>query len=236
MVMKPDRRRFLAASAAIGAATLSPQVVLARPEAASNEQDEAEITATEDLMREHGVLDRLLLIFEEGLRRLQSRQEVSAEIFHAPAVLIRKFVEDYHEKLEEGFIFPIFEKQGKMLELVKILRQQHEVGRALTDAILLNSAADQFAQDGPRREAVRACEAFLRMYRPHKAREDTVLFPALHLLITDKQLDQMGDRFEAEENRVFGKDGFERTVDRVAALERQWGIGDLSQFTAKVSS
>ena len=29
-----------------------------------------------------------------------------------------------------------------------------------------------------------AVEAFIRMYRPHEAREDTVLFPALHKVFT----------------------------------------------------
>ena len=66
-------------------------------------------------MREHGVLNRILLIFEEGLRRLRSKEDVSPDAFHKPATLVRKFVEDYHERLEADFIFPEFEKQKKMI-------------------------------------------------------------------------------------------------------------------------
>ena len=54
-------------------------------------------------MREHGVLNRILLIYEEGLRRLRDKEEVTPDVFHKPAMLVRKFVEDYHEKLEEHF-------------------------------------------------------------------------------------------------------------------------------------
>jgi hypothetical protein len=69
------------------------------------------------------------------------------------------------------------------------------------------------------------------MYRPHEAREDTVLFPALHQIMTPKQLDALGDKFEEEENRLFGKEGFEKTVDQVAEIEKQLGIYDLAKFT-----
>jgi hypothetical protein len=41
--------------------------------------------------------------------------------------------------------------------------------------------------------------------RPHEAREDTVLFPALHRLVTPKQLKDLGEQFEKEEDRLFGE-------------------------------
>ena len=63
-----------------------------------------DISAPEDLMREHGVLNRILLVYEEGLRRLRVGEDMPPEVFHKPAALVRRFVEDYHEKLEEKFI------------------------------------------------------------------------------------------------------------------------------------
>jgi hypothetical protein len=82
---------------------------------------------------------------------------------------------------------------------------------------------------------VQACRAFIRLYRPHKAREDTVLFPALHWLVTSKRLSDLGDDFEKEEDRLFGEGGFEKTVDQVAGIEKGLGIYDLSQFTPEMS-
>ena len=152
------------------------------------DQPDDEVGATEDLMREHGVLNRILLIYKEGLRRLRDKEEITPDVFHKPATLVRKFVEDYHEKLEEKFIFPEFEKAKKLVDLVKVLREQHEAGRKVTDVILRNAVADQFRKEDARKELVRSCEAFIRMYRPHEAREDTVLFPALHKIVPAKQL------------------------------------------------
>src|SRR6266511_2749885 len=137
--MANDRRRFLAASAALGIGTLalSPDQLRCEEKDMNKEKDKPEeVGATEDLMREHGVLNRILLIYEEGLRRLRAREDVPPDVFHKPATLVRKFVEDYHEKLEENFIFPEFEKARKLVDLVKVLKEQHEAGRKVTDVIL----------------------------------------------------------------------------------------------------
>src|SRR5689334_19881213 len=235
--MANDRRRFLAATTTLGFGTLGMSSIPARgddkPKDDKKDKPEEEVGATEDLMREHGVLNRILLIYEEGLRRLRDKEDVPPDVFHKPATLVRKFVEDYHEKLEENFIFPEFEKAKKLADLVAVLKQQHEAGRKVTDMILRNAVADQFRKDDARKELVRSCEAFVRMYRPHEAREDTVLFPALHKIVPAKRLKELGEQFEKEEDKLFGEEGFEKTVEQVAGIEKQLGIHDLSQFTAK---
>src|SRR5215472_858408 len=95
-IMENERRRFLLATGALGITGLAPGAAPARDD--KKDKPEEEVGALEDLLREHGVLNRLLLIFEEGLRRLRAREEVGPEVFHRPATLVRKFVEDYHEK------------------------------------------------------------------------------------------------------------------------------------------
>jgi hemerythrin-like domain-containing protein len=72
---------------------------------------------------------------------------------------------------------------------------------------------------------------FIRMYRPHAAREDTVLFPAFRQIVTPNEYDSLGEQFEDEEHKLFGEDGFEKMVDEVAGLEKKVGIEDLAQFT-----
>jgi hemerythrin-like domain-containing protein len=240
--MANDRRSFLFSST-LGMAGLLPfpAAALVRDKAektngergTEKDKTEEEVGATEDLMREHGVLNRVLLIYEEGLRRLAAGQEADPELFHRPALLVRTFVEDYHEKLEENFIFPEFEKKGKLVDLVKTLRSQHKAGRDVTEIVLRNATGDRFGKAEPRRELVKAVEAFIRMYRPHEAREDTVLFPAFRKIVTATQLKELGEQFEKEEDRLFGEEGFEKIVDQVAAIEKQLGIYELAQFTPK---
>jgi hemerythrin-like domain-containing protein len=230
--MRTARRDFLA-GAMVGLTGLAG----AAPAAAAAPPPAEDVSAPEDLMREHGVLRRILLIYETALHRMGlTPGKVPAEVFFQSATLIRKFVEDYHEKLEENFIFPLYERRGELLPLVATLRKQHQAGRQLTVTVLRSATADQFPKEEPRRQIIHACKAFIRMYRPHAAREDTVLFPALHKLMTAAEMDKLGDRFEDEENRLFGKEGFEHIVAQVAGIEKQLGILDLDQFTPSASS
>ena len=146
------------------------------------------------------------------------------------AKIVRTFIEDYHERLEEDHLFPRFEKAGKLVDLVKVLREQHEAGRRLTDEIaqLANPAALKDAEGS--KQLSRSLRQFVPMYRPHESREDTVLFPAIRGLMTEKEYDELGEQFEEREHELFGECGLEDS-GKVAAFEKTLGIYDLSQFT-----
>jgi hemerythrin-like domain-containing protein len=228
-----SRRQFLIRSAAcLGFAALgSPAALLA---ATSKEAMAEEVTPTEDLMREHGVLRRLMLIFDGIGGRLQGSAAFPPDPLIHATKLIRRFIQDYHEKDEEEFLFPRFEKAGKLVHLVKILREQHEAGRKLiADLQGRATAANQGTMAG--REKIRGLlNAFSRMYRPHAAWEDTVLYPAFRSVITPAEFDALGDAFENREQQLFGKDGFEKIVAEVAGVEQELGHFELELFTPKV--
>lgn len=186
-------------------------------------------------MKEHGVLNRCLLIYEAGMRRLRTGEEVSPDVFGHTAQLVRRFVEQYHEKNEEKYIFPHFKRTGKLTDLVDTLLRQHRAGRVVTADILRLSQPAAFRDADNRRRLVASCESFIRMYRPHESREDTVLFPALRTILTPRQVEALGDRMEGDEEKVLGHEGFEKSVSQVTAIEKQLGIYDLNQFTPRVS-
>jgi hypothetical protein len=71
-------------------------------------------------------------------------------------------------------------------------------------------------------------------YAPHEAGEDTVLFPALSAVVSKQEFGALGQDFEKKEHQLFGEEGFEKMVDRVASIEKTLGIYDLWQFTPKV--
>jgi hemerythrin-like domain-containing protein len=169
---------------------------------------DAGVTSPEDLMKEHGALNRCLLIYEEAIRRLRNKEEVSPGVFNHTAELIHSFVEEYHEKNEEKYIFPVFEEHKKLVDLVETLKTQHKAGRNVTARILSLSTPDQFRSQDNRTELIASCQSFIRMYRPHESREDTVLFPALRTLLTPGQVEALGDKMEEDERKVLGDEGF----------------------------
>jgi hemerythrin-like domain-containing protein len=219
-------RRELLTAASL--AVLAP----AAPAFAARGEKEPEVTPPEDLMREHGVLDRLLLVYEAALRKFDAGEDFDPALISSTAQIVRDFIEDYHEQSEEHAVFPRFRKAGKLVGLVDTLLDQHKAGRRVTDVILQRAAGSR--QDGDdRRQVVGSIHAFIAMYRPHAAREDTDLFPQLRQIVSPHEYDAMAEDFERKEHQLFGGDGFEMMVHRVAGLEQQIGIADLAQFTPK---
>ena len=197
------------------------------------EVEEVEVSPAEDLMREHGVLRRVLLIYQEWIGRLRAKKYEQLDTLAESNRVIRSFVEDYHEKLEEEYLFPRFKKAGKLVDLVEVLLQQHQAGRKLTDTTLQLSNAESLKIPDNQKRLSRSLGDFIRMYQPHAAREDTVLFPAFHEIVPAKEYDELGDVFEKRENELFGERGFEKMVDRVASIEKRLEIYELSRFTPR---
>jgi hemerythrin-like domain-containing protein len=133
---------FLGATALLG-----PTQALA----AERVLETVEVTPTEDLMAEHGVLRRLLLIYDEMGRRLKQGQKFPLVVLEGSTGLIRRFVEDYHEKDEEKYLFTWFYKAGKLVDLVNVLYHQHQRGRKVTARIQELTTPALFRQGaGPR--------------------------------------------------------------------------------------
>ena len=197
----------------------------------SDEPGGEDVAPAEDLMREHGVLNRALLVYEECARRIQAKEDLNPEPLADSARIVRTFIEDYHEKLEEDHLFPRYRAANKLVELVDTLTVQHKAGRRTTERIQALARLRSLKDPDESRELLARIREFIRMYRPHEAREDTILFPALHEIVSRNEYDAMGEQFERIEHDQLGAEGFERAVERVAAIEKKLGIYDLKQFT-----
>jgi hemerythrin-like domain-containing protein len=218
----PSRRQTIVSLAACGTVLLG---------ASACSKDEEDVGAVEDLMREHGVIRRAILVYRYAATKLRAGEALDPQPLQRTATLFRNFGEDYHErKLEEEHIFPALRKANSpAASYVDVLKAQHDRGREITDYLMdaiskgtLTSSAEQVAN---------ALAALELMYEHHAAREDTVVFPAWKATMTRHQLDEMGDRFEDIEKQQFGKDGFDDAVKQIGEIEQALGLADLAQFT-----
>jgi hemerythrin-like domain-containing protein len=225
---KNNRREFINRSIILG--TFAGVGSIGFITGCKNESDEG-VSPAEDLMREHGVLNRILLIYDNCRSHLVNKEQFDMDVLNNSAQIIRIFIEDYHEKLEEDFLFPRFEKAKQLTELVQVLRNQHKAGRILTDQLIQLGKIKSAANADESNKLIRLLSDFNGMYRPHEAREDTVLFPAMRKIISDNEYFALGEDFEDREHELFGKDGFETMVEKIASIEKQLGIYDLSMFT-----
>jgi hemerythrin-like domain-containing protein len=196
-------------------------------------EQEKKVTANEDLMREHGVLRRALLVYGAAARRLtQNPSSVPAPALASTAKLFREFGEDYHERrLEEKFIFPAVRKlKGPASRGPDVLQQQHDRGRELTDYVMRVAQGGSIASSDAAPLA-KALQEFDLMYEHHTAREDTVVFTAWKDSLSEKAYDEMGEQFESIEKQVFGHDGFEDALKKITEIEEELGIADIARFT-----
>ncbi len=174
IINKSSRREFIKKSGVIIAAA---SACATAGHLSATEKKEEEVSPPEDLIREHGVLKRILLIYGEALRRMDANEDLSPEPLAASAKIIREFVEDYHEKLEENFLFPRFKKAGKLVDLVDVLLQQHQAGRRLTD-ITIHLATNQALKNADdRRKLVDSMRQFIRIIARMKHERTRFCFP-----------------------------------------------------------
>jgi hemerythrin-like domain-containing protein len=228
------RRTFLRAAAGIALAGCATAHAAGGEHAASGKEkdeegehgEEAEVTPGEDLMQEHGLIERILLIYDEGARRIERSEALDPAVIISAAGIVRRFVEDYHERQEEQSVFPRLQAAGRESELVATLLRQHQRGREVTEEIVRRAGG------GASPELAQLLRSFARMYRPHAAREDTVLFPAFRQVVGRAAYAELGEQFEDNEHELLGDRGFEGTVAEVAKLEQSLGIADLAMFTA----
>jgi len=223
-----DRRSFVKEGIII--ATAGTAVTFLGSCKNEEEGEGQEVSPPEDLMQEHGLLNRVLLIYDTCRSHLMDKTSFPMEAIANSATIIRTFVEDYHEKQEENYLFPRFKKANQLTDLVEILLQQHQAGRRVTDEIL-SLAKPGNKTESEQQQLIQLLTSFNKMYRPHEAREDTILFPAFRKIVSHHEYDSLGEEFEDNEHKLFGKDGFETMVNKVAEIEKTLGIYELKQFT-----
>jgi len=228
------RRRWVTAAGAATFGLLLSPTQAHTPEKKAKAEKGVEVTAAEDLMREHGVLRRALLVYAEASARLRrGDKDVSAAALTQMAQLFRRFGEDYHERsLEERHVFPAVAKAGgEPAALSKILVAQHQRGRQITDYILAVTRTGRIGSADADPLATTLAN-FVRMYQHHAAIEDTIVFPAWKTATAPSQYEDLTEQFEELEHRLFGEDGFNDAVAQVARAEQAFGLADLGRLTA----
>lgn len=182
----------------------------------------------EALMTEHGVLKRLLLVYQAASYQLSVGLTPPAKAISDTADLIGGCIEGFHEGIEEAYVFPRIRSTHPVL--VHTLLVQHNRGRHLTAAIS-SVSSQNLAQAGPRASLQRYLNLFLAMYAPHEAWEDTIAFPALRAVTPPETLNRLADRIAELQAAQYGDNGYAQILDSVATIERQLDISDIAAFT-----
>src|SRR5258705_7887650 len=124
--MVQTRRVFLTSAAT--SAVLAACSGASHSTTAATSHQEEEITPVEDLMREHGVLRRVMYLYDDAIERLNAKRDVPLDALGSAAGTVPRVIEEYHEKLEGAFVFPRSEKTRQLPDPAAILLNQHPTG------------------------------------------------------------------------------------------------------------
>src|SRR5882757_2184339 len=88
-----EKRHFLkvASVATLAGGLIVPSAFAQAREKEQRSEKQPEVTPPEDLMREHGVLDRVLLVYEAGLRKFDAKEDFDPAVLTGAAQIVRDF-------------------------------------------------------------------------------------------------------------------------------------------------
>ena len=189
------------------------------------------LTPMEDLTSQHALARRVLLVYQMAANKEPGSTPMPMQSLTMAATMIRSTVEDFHAPLEEDYVFPLFQKAGKLTDLVSTLRDQHAVGRRLTDSIL--QATRGPAANAPTEALLRDLLAYVRMIQAHTAYEESLLYPQIRAIASETDYERLQRTLQDAQRKKLGPEGFVGLLNKVADLERSAGIMGLAQFTPK---
>jgi len=179
--------------------------------------------ATNELMDEHRVIERVLNLLENAANRLESGQPVRPEFFLAATDFIRGFADGCHHQKEEGVLFIRMKEHGMQLDSgpLAVMLAEHELGRQYTRALRSAAQAMQTGDSSAEPRAIQSSRNYVALLRQHIQKEDHVLFPLADQVIPAEQHEVVWEDFEHIEHVETGEGVHEKYLALANSLEEE---------------
>lgn len=195
--------------------------------------EEVKYSPIEDLMEEHSILRRALLIYEECIRRMNINEDFDPNLLIETTNVIKVIIIFHHALLEHEYIFPRFREADKYVEMCDTLTDQHGRAGEQEELILKYANRDSINNLEEKEILINALKKSIRVFRPHIDREDTEMFPEFKTVVTPYEFYELGKKFKEIEYQKWGENGHKQMVDKITYVEKALGINDLDSFTPK---
>jgi len=182
--------------------------------------------ATDILMSEHRVVERVILALETACDRLDSGQEVRPEFFLQAADFIKGFADGCHHRKEEGVLFEALETYGLTKDggPVAVMLYEHEQGRTFTSGMRQAALKWQSGDMSARKDVTQNARGYCVLLRQHIQKEDNLLFPMANQIIPLDAQDAVAEGFEHVEHEETGEGVHEKYLALAESLEREMNI------------
>ena len=179
--------------------------------------------ATDILMDEHRVIERVITALELATNRLSTGQTVRPGFYIDASEFIKGFADGCHHKKEEGVLFPAMEAAGVPRDggPIGAMLGDHEAGRLFNRN--MRAAAERLVagDKSAGAEIERNALGYARLLRQHIMKEDNVLFPMADRVIPVEKQIEVAAAFERIEHEETGEGVHEKYLALAEALERE---------------
>jgi hemerythrin-like domain-containing protein len=147
------------------------------------------------LVDEHVVIKRVVALIPRIVETADLEAEAGRRLVLDAVDFISSYADHYHHAKEEEILFTYFDED---LEILRVIRQDHEAGRAHVRAV-------REAVEGKDAAAAREhLEAYRELLNEHIKKEDEILYPWIDRQLTDDEVGRLFSQF-AEVERQFGE-------------------------------
>ncbi len=179
--------------------------------------------ATNILMSEHRVIERVIASLETASNRLEQGQAIRPDFFLDAADFIKGFADGCHHKKEEGVLFRAMAEAGVPVEggPIGMMLYEHEAGRGFTAGMRKAAQNLQNGDTGASAEVVRNARGYAALLSQHIQKEDQILFPMADRFLPVAEQEGVLDGFEHVEHEETGEGVHEKYLALAEKLENE---------------
>lgn len=179
--------------------------------------------ATNILMEEHRVIERVLNSLEMAADRSDRGEKVPPNFFLEVTEFIRGFADGCHHKKEEDVLIEAMIASGMPRDEgpIAYVLAEHVQGRALT--LQMRKAAQEMEQgsESSRQDLIQSARAYVSLLRNHIVKEDSRFFPMAEHVISPAKQEKVSEDFERIEHEEMGEQVHEKYLALADRLDGQ---------------
>jgi hemerythrin-like domain-containing protein len=163
------------------------------------------------LVQEHVLIKRLLALIPRLIEDCDLESESGRQVIRDAVDFVRSYADKFHHAKEEEILFKCFDEE---LDILKVMRQDHETGRAHVRAVL------EAVEKRDRVSASEHLNGYRELLTEHIKKEDEILYPWMDRELSDRQIGQLFSQFN-ETDETFG-DAPKKYDNFISKLEEQF--------------
>ena len=172
------------------------------------------------LMKEHRLIERIMVLIEEALKQIEENDEVDLSFIDKTVDFMSTYVERTHHEKEEDIFFRDLKKKDLSDEhrlLTNELINEHDFERKVTNELFEASTRFQAGEGPALAVIVEKLRTLVNLFSKHIEKEDNVIFPSSRAYFSDEEDQIMLEEFLEFDSKII----HEKYTSIIEALESQ---------------